>query len=58
MGDAADRRAVETLRRRYQVVGNPMLLVNTLQATMQRAGLRLHEGVLRVAQDDGLQRYR
>jgi hypothetical protein len=56
--DAAYRRAVETLRLRYQVVGNPMLLSNTLKATMQRAGLTFREAVLRVAEDDGLHGHR
>jgi hypothetical protein len=56
--DAAYQRAVETLRLRYQVVGNPMLLSNTLTATMQRAGLSFREAVLRVAEDDGLHGHR
>ncbi len=56
--DPAYQRAVETLRLRYQVVGNPMLLSNTLTATMQRAGLSFREAVLRVAEDDGLHGHR
>jgi hypothetical protein len=56
--DAAYRRAVETLRLRYQVVSNPMLLSNTLQETMRRAGLNFREAVLRVAEDDGLHGHR
>lgn len=53
-GDAAYRTAVETLRLRYQMVSNPMLLSNTLNETMHRGGLSFREAVLRVAEDDGL----
>jgi hypothetical protein len=56
--DTAYLRAVETLRLRYQVVGDPMLLPNTLRTTMQRAGLSFREAVLRVAEDDGLHGHR
>ena len=52
--DTAYRRAVETLRLRYQIVSNPMLLSNTLSETMRRGGLSFREAVLRVAEDDGL----
>lgn len=52
--DAAYRRAVETVRSRYQLVGNPMLLSNTLRETMARSGLTFREAMLRVAEDDGL----
>ena len=52
--DTAYRRAVETLRLRYQIVSNPMLLSNTLNETMRRGGLSFREAVLRVAEDDGL----
>jgi hypothetical protein len=57
-GDVAYRRAVETLRLRYQVVTNPMLLSNTLHETMRRGGLTFREAVLRVAEDDGLHGHR
>lgn len=56
--DAAYLRAVETLRLRYQMVSNPMLLSNTLRQTMQRAGFTFREAVLRVAEDDGLHGHR
>ena len=56
--DAAYRRAVETLRLRYQVVSNPMLLSNTLREKMGRAGLSFREAVIRVAEDDGLHGHR
>ena len=56
--DAAYRRAVETLRLRYRVVSNPMLLSNTLRETMGRAGLSFREAVIRVAEDDGLHGHR
>ena len=52
--DAAYRRAVETLRLRYQLVNNPMLLPNTLRETMSHAGHSFREAVIRVAEDDGL----
>ena len=52
--DAAYRRAVETVRNRYQVVANPMLLPNTLLTTMERQGIDFHEAMIRVAEDDGL----
>jgi hypothetical protein len=53
-GDAAYQRAVETVRNRYAVVSNPMLLSNTLRTTMERWGLSFREAMLRVAEDDGL----
>ncbi|MBX6374667.1 MAG: hypothetical protein IRZ13_10595 [Acetobacteraceae bacterium] len=53
-GDAAYQRAVETVRLRYQVVGNPMLLSNTLRETMARSGLSFREAMIRVAENDGL----
>lgn len=52
--DAAYRRAVETLRLRYQLVGNQMLLPNTLREVMARSGATFREAVLRVAEDDGV----
>lgn len=52
--DAAYQRAVETVRLRYQLVGNPMLLSSTLRETMARSGLSFREAMLRVAEDDGL----
>jgi hypothetical protein len=54
VSDAAYQRAVETVRKRYQIVGNPMLLPNTLRETMARSGLTFREAMLRVAKDDGL----
>ncbi|MFN3450474.1 MAG: hypothetical protein ACK44F_17395 [Roseococcus sp.] len=51
--DAAYRRAVETVRLRYQVVGNQMLLPNTLREVMERGGRDFREAVLCVAEDDG-----
>ncbi|GGG22201.1 hypothetical protein GCM10010964_07950 [Caldovatus sediminis] len=52
--DPAYRRAVEAVRLRYQLAGNPMLLPNTLRETMARSGLGFREAMLRVAEDDGL----
>ncbi len=52
--DAAYRRAVETVRLRYQLVSNPMLLPNTLREVMDRTGLSFREAMLRVAEDDGV----
>jgi hypothetical protein len=52
--DAAYQRAVETVRNRYAVVSNPMLLPNTLRTTMDRWGLSFRDAMLRVAEDDGL----
>ena len=52
--DAQYRRAVETVRARYRVVANPMLLPNALQATMERWDLGFREAMIRVAEDDGL----
>jgi hypothetical protein len=52
--DPAYRRAVETVRNRYAVVSNPMLLPNTLRTTMDQWGLSFREAMLRVAEDDGL----
>lgn len=52
--DAAYRRAVETVRLRYQLVGNQMLLPNTIKEVMGRAGLSFREAMLRIAEDDGL----
>ena len=52
--DAAYRRAVETLRLRYQLVGNQMLLPNTLREIMARFGIGFREAVLRAAEDDGV----
>jgi hypothetical protein len=54
VSDAAYQRAVETVRNRYQIVGNPMPLPNTLRETMARAGLTFREAMLRVAENDGL----
>lgn len=54
--DAAYRRAVETVRLRYQVVGNQMLLPNTLREVMERGGRDFREAMLRVAEDDGVGR--
>jgi hypothetical protein len=56
--DAAYRRAVDLIRGRYRLVGNPMLLPNTLKEAMGRAGLSFREAVIRVAQDDGLHGHR
>ncbi|MGK7871454.1 hypothetical protein [Falsiroseomonas sp. E2-1-a20] len=52
--DAAYLRAVETVRNRYQIVNDPMLLSNTLRTTMERWGLSFRDAVIRVAEDDGL----
>ncbi|MGG5889814.1 hypothetical protein ACLF3G_21995 [Falsiroseomonas sp. HC035] len=52
--DAAYRRAVETVRNRYQLVGNPMLLPNTLRTTMDRWDISFRDAMIRVANDDGL----
>ncbi len=52
--DAAYRRAVETVRLRYQIVSNPMLLPNTLREVMQRSGMTFREAMLRVAESDGV----
>jgi hypothetical protein len=52
--DTAYQRAVETVRLRYQLIGNQMLLPNTLQGAMGRSGLGFHEAMLRVAEGDGL----
>lgn len=54
--DAAYGRAIETLRLRYQLVGNQMLLPNTLGEVMARSGCTFREAVLRVAEDDGFGR--
>lgn len=56
--DPAYQRAVETIRLRYRLVTNPMLLPNTLYETMRHAGLNFREAVLRVAEDDGLHGHR
>jgi predicted permease len=52
--DAAYRQAVETVRNRYQIVTNPMLLSNTLKTTMNRWGLSFRDAVIRVAENDDL----
>lgn len=52
--DPAYRRAVETVRLRYRIIGDPMLLPRTLEETMRRAGLTFREAMIRVALDDGL----
>lgn len=52
--DAAYRRAVETVRLRYRMVADAMLLPRTIQDVMARAGLTFREAVIRVARDDGL----
>lgn len=52
--DVAYRQAVETLRLRYQLVGNQMLLPNTLREVMARSGVSFREAVIRVAKDDGI----
>ena len=52
-GDGPYLAAVETVRSRYQLVGNPMLLPNTLREVMGRSGLGFREAMLRVAKDDG-----
>lgn len=54
--DSAYRRAVETVRLRYQLVGNQMLLPNTLREVMERGGRDFREAMLRVAEDDGVGR--
>lgn len=56
--DAAYQRAMETVRLRYQLVGNQMLLPNTLREAMGRSGLNFREAMLRVAEDDGVGRRR
>jgi hypothetical protein len=52
--DAAYQRAVETVRARYQLASNSMLLSNTLRETAARRGLTFREAMLRVAENDGL----
>jgi hypothetical protein len=52
--DAAYRHAVETVRNRYAVVGDPMLLSRTLRTTMDRWGLGFRDAMIRVAETDGL----
>lgn len=52
--DAAYRRAAETVRLRYQIVSDPMLLPNTLREVMGRAGMGFREAMIRVADDDGV----
>ena len=52
--DAAYRRAVGTLRGRYALVANPMLLPNTLRTAMAARGLSFREAVIAVAAHDGL----
>lgn len=56
--DHAYRHAVETVRNRYRIVGNPMLLPNTLREAMARRGLTLREAMIRIAEDDGLHGHR
>lgn len=48
------QRAANTVRLRYQLVANPMLLPNTLREVMQRSDLGFREAMLRVAEDDGI----
>ena len=52
--DAAYQRAVETVRNRYQIVANPMLLPNTLRTTMDNRSMDFREAMIQVAEDDGL----
>jgi hypothetical protein len=52
--DTRYRRAVETVRARYRLVANPMLLPNTLRTTMERHDLDFRDAMIRVAEDDGL----
>jgi hypothetical protein len=52
--DAQYRSAVETVRARYTLVSNPMLLSNTLRTTMSQSGMSFREAVIKVAKDDGL----
>ena len=56
--DARYQKAVATVRARYRIVGNPMLLPNTLRETMSRAGLTFREAMIRVSEDDGLHGHR
>jgi hypothetical protein len=52
--DARYRSAVETVRARYTLLSNPMLLSNTIRTTMSRFGMSFHEAMIEVAKDDGL----
>ena len=52
-GDGPYLAAVETVRSRYQMAGNPMLLPDALREVMGRSGLGFREAMLRVAKDDG-----
>jgi hypothetical protein len=52
--DRAYRAAVETVRLRYRIVSNPMLLPNTIRETMTRHSLTFREAMICVAEDDGL----
>jgi hypothetical protein len=52
--DAQYRSAVETVRVRYTLVSNPMLLSNTIRTTMSQFGMSFREAMIKVAKDDGL----
>jgi len=52
--DAAYQRAVETVRNRYQIVADPMLLPNTLRTTMEKRSMDFREAMIQVAENDGL----
>lgn len=52
--DAEYRRAVETVRNRYAVVSDPMLLPRTLRTTMDRWDIGFRDAMIRVAETDGL----
>jgi hypothetical protein len=50
--DVRYRQAVATLKARYSLVSNPLLLPNTLREAMDRLNLRLAEAVLLVSEGE------
>lgn len=52
--DTAYQRPAETVRLRYQLVGNQMLLPNALREIMGRSGVDFREAMIRMAEDDGI----
>lgn len=52
--DTAFQRATETVRLRYQLVGNQMLLPNSLREIMERSSVDFREAMIRMAEDDGI----